>query len=62
MTKIDKRKDFKEENLSDNNKKEDEEMVKYKRVRSHYKRICRKGKPCKRVYVKAHLRKVKKKK
>ena len=54
-----KRKNFKEENLSDNNKKEDGEMVKYKRVKGHYKRVCRKNKPCKRVYVRPHLRRIK---
>lgn len=30
----------------------------YKRVKSHYKRICRKGRPCKKVYVRAHLRRI----
>jgi len=55
-------KDYKEENISDNNKKEDEEMTKYKRVKGHYKKVCHRGKPCKRVYVRAHLRRIKKKK
>ena len=56
-----KRKDFKEENISDNNEKEDEEMVKYKRVKGYYKKVCSRKKPCKRVYVRAHLRRIKKK-
>jgi len=56
-----KQKNFKEEKISDNSEKEEEEMVKYKRIKGHYKRVCRKRKPCKRVYVRPHLRRIKRK-
>ena len=61
IKKIQEEKSFKEEKLSDNNKKEEEEMVKYKRVKGHYKRVCSRKKPCKRVYVRPHLRRIKQK-
>jgi len=54
----DKQKNFKEENLNKNKEVEEEKMV-YRRVRSHYKKVFSGwGRPKKRVYVRAHLRRV----
>ncbi|MBA7693930.1 hypothetical protein ES703_102530 [subsurface metagenome] len=60
IKKTQKQKEFKDKKLSENNKKEDYEVAKYKRVKSHYREVCYTGKPCKRVYVRAHLRRIKK--
>ena len=50
-----KQKDFKGENINNDDIVEDEDMP---RVRGHYRRICGRGRRCRRVRVRAHRRRL----